>query len=163
VDFAPGAKVLNHTAHGASDGYLQELSAGGNFVRADRWGGEGADTATGIAIDTSGNTYITGKFTRTADFNPSNTAVVNLTAQNKTDGDAYVLKLANAGAFVYARDIGGSNGLISPNGIATGGGNVYTVGAFGGTVDFDPGSATQNRTADAESQKLWVLSLTQFI
>jgi len=45
--------------------------------------------------------------------------------------------------FHWAKQIGGASAICRPNSITTdANGNIYTVGLFNGTVDFDPGQST---------------------
>lgn len=52
-----------------------------------------------------------------------------------------------AGDFVWADQFGGAASESGQAVAADGSGNVYTVGSFSGTVDFDPGPAVLNITA----------------
>ncbi len=67
-------------------------------------------------------------------------------------------KLDASGNFVWAKQMGvtGSSGgtSITIDGL----GNVYTLGGFGGTVDFDPGASTFNLTS-AGSNDIFVSKL----
>ena len=62
-------------------------------------------------------------------------------------GDVFVSKLDSAGNFVWARQLGGTQ-CRSVGGMALdAGGNVYTMGGFSGTADFDPAPGTFNLTS----------------
>ena len=55
---------------------------------------------------------------------------------------------SNGGAFLWVETFGGGEAWTRAFGIAvTRSGDAYAIGAFGGTVDFDPGIGTQFRTA----------------
>jgi hypothetical protein len=111
-------------------------------------GGTSTDVARSIAVDKKGNTYITGFFYDTVDFDPG-PGVVNLIA---TPGgafpqDMFVAKYNPAGNLVWARAMGGDNidqGWAIAVDIS---GNVYTAGGFTGLADFDPGPAVFNLTS----------------
>lgn len=47
-------------AGGGFDGYLAQFTAAGNLAYASYLGGDGYDTATGIALDRAGNIYVAG-------------------------------------------------------------------------------------------------------
>jgi len=137
------------------------------FIWARSMGGPGSgfSTAFGVALDGSGNVYTVGFFEGTADFDPGPDAF-NLTSAGRA-GDIFVSKLDSAGNFVWARAMSGPSPQEEqrfriPNsafGVALdGSGNVYTVGRFEGTVDFDPGPGTFNLTS-AGSVDIFLLKL----
>ncbi|MDY8135401.1 SBBP repeat-containing protein [Aquimarina sp. 2201CG5-10] len=92
VDFNPGTEVVNLTANGLSDIYLEKLDASGNFLWVSQIGGSSTDAANCVTIDTNDNLHIVGAFSDTVDFNPD-TETNNLTATGVFDG--FVLKLRN--------------------------------------------------------------------
>lgn len=97
-----------------------------------------------IAIDASGNTYTTGEFLGTIDFDPG-VGVYNITSAGT--GDVFISKLDKDGNFVWAKSLGGA-GYDKANSVATdASGNVYTTGYFNGTADFDPGAGVLSFTS----------------
>src|SRR5690349_9708031 len=58
-----------------------------------------------IAVDGTGNMYIMGTFTATADFDPGS-GVANLTSLGSSD--IYFAKYDPSGNYIYARSIGGN-------------------------------------------------------
>jgi gliding motility-associated-like protein len=142
-DFDPGAGVFNLTSVGDADVFITKLDASGNFVWAKSIGGTLKDNSYGIALDPSGNVYVTGSFNGTSDFDPS-AAVTNLTSAGFTD--LYILKLDTDGNFVWAKSIGGNSFDGDESfAIATdAAGNVFTTGYFTEKVDFDPGPGIFN-------------------
>ncbi len=105
-------------------------------------GGTSFDESRSITIDAFGNTYTTGYFSGTVDFDP-NSGIYNLTS---TATDAiYISKLDAAGNFVWAKAIGGTPNSNFGNSIKVdANGNVYVTGFFSSTADFDPGIGTAN-------------------
>jgi len=139
VDFDPGTGVTNMISAGFTDIFITKLDTAGNLVWAKQMGGPGTDGANGISIDASGNVYTTGVFSIIADFDPG-VNVFDLTALGGSD--IFVSKLDSSGNFVWAKQMGGPS-TDQANGIAVdAAGNVYTVGAFTDSADFDPGSNT---------------------
>ena len=67
ADFDPGAGIHNLTSVGSYDIFISKLDVNGNFVWAKSMGGTGYDLGGAIAVDVSGNLYITGSFSGTAD------------------------------------------------------------------------------------------------
>lgn len=143
VDFNPGAATNSLTAFGNYDCFVLKLDANGNYLWAKQLGGSGNDIGNGIAVDASGNVYLTGSFEGTCDFDPG-TGTAALTAPGG-NSDAFISKLTSAGAYSWAKKIGDTN-LEEGLGIALdGSNNVYTTGYFSSTtVDFDPGTGTSN-------------------
>jgi len=146
VDFDPGSTTFNMTSVGTWDVFIQKLDPAGDFLWAKSIKGDGYHENIILDIDASGNVYTTGTFFNTVDFDPGiNT--FNLTA---IDGsDVFIQKLDASGNFIWAKSFGGTSydEPYSINIDKTG--NIYTVGTFHGTVDFDPGSATYNVTSSA--------------
>jgi gliding motility-associated-like protein len=100
--------------------------------------------STSIATDAYSNVYTTGYFTGSVDFDPG-PGVSQLTSSGATD--IFIHKANASGNLAWARKIGGAQpeSIFSIN--VDGNGNVYTSGAFTGTVDFNPGAGTYNLTA----------------
>ena len=65
---------------------------------------------------------------------------------------------AQAQSFVWARAMGGASNDEATDVALDGSGNVYTVGKFQGTADFDPGAGTFNLTS-AGSNDIFVSKL----
>ncbi len=114
---------------GAQDAFVAKFSSdGSSLLYATYFGGSAADTAKGIAVDTSGNIYVAGT-TYSSDFPTVNGNDTSLAGSR----DAYVAKIDAAGSsIVYGSYIGGSgsNGE-SVGGIAldpTGSGYVVVAG-----------------------------------
>ncbi|MEO8189256.1 MAG: SBBP repeat-containing protein [Acidobacteriota bacterium] len=118
---------LSHNG-GGDDAFVAKVNpAGTALLYAGYIGGSGSDGATGIAIDTAGNAYVTGNTSSTAATFPV-TAGPDLT-HNGGLFDGFVAKVNAAGTgLVYAGYIGGS-GLDSGKDIAVdSSGNAYIAG-----------------------------------
>ena len=145
ADFDPGTAVFNMTSKGGSDTFISKLDANGNLVWAKSMGGTAIDGGAGIAVDVSGNVYITGGFSGTSDFDPG-AGTFSMTAATTGEADIFIAKLDVNGNFVWAKGIlGGTwwdNGLKI---VVDASGNVVVVGRVyfqGGARDFDPGAGT---------------------
>jgi hypothetical protein len=171
-DQDPGPGTFHLTSAGIYDSFVTKLDAAGNLVWAKRLGGPGSSHtwAYAVALDAGGNIHVTGLFNGTADFDPG-PGTVNLTPAGGSD--IYVVKLDTAGNLVWARQFGGPAPSYFDDvayGIAVdAGGNVFPVGGFKGTADFDPGTGVFNLTAvntdafiaklDANGDFLWAKQL----
>jgi hypothetical protein len=174
VDFDPDAGINNLTSVGSSDLYVLKLTANGNFVWASHAGGSGTIMGYSITHDNNGNSYVTGMYEATVDFNPNSTGFNLISAGGY---DIFVLKLNISGDFVWAKSMGSDYifGLDVAYSIAVDDSeNVYTTGMFIGEADFDPGLGTYYLTTgtannsynpfvcklDANGDFLWA---TQFV
>jgi hypothetical protein len=118
---------------------------------ANQVGGSGFSPSYAIAVDTGGNSYITGYIEGTVDFDPGPD-----TAYLGRDGETtgYMAKYDSAGEYLWAFRLG-----IAGHALAiSGSGNVVVRGTFAGTLDFDPGDDTANLTA--ETNELFVAQYT---
>ena len=146
ADFDPGAGTFNLTPNGGGDIYIQKLDSNGNFIWAKSMGGSiGSEDGRSITTDVSGNVYTTGYFENTVDFDPG-AGTFNLISNGGKD--IFIQKLDSNGTFIWAKSMG-TTGIDHGFSITTdASGIVYTVGAFSGTVDFDPGAGTFNVTSN---------------
>ncbi|HAA20475.1 MAG TPA: hypothetical protein DCP28_17570, partial [Cytophagales bacterium] len=96
-----------------------------------------------LDMDAAGNIYVAGSFYSTADFDPGPSTVY---IASSGGADAYIAKLTSAGDYVWAKKIGGSGNDIARTVQVKPNGDIVSVGYFSGTVDFDPGSGTVNRS-----------------
>ncbi len=128
TDYPTTAGAFDTTHDGFEDVFVTKLNAGGSaLIYSTFIGGNLFDHGNGIAIDSSGNAYLTG-YTSNSDTIYPTTAGAYDTTHNGSD-DVFVTKLnATGSALVYSTFIGGS-GTDSGLGIATdSAGNVYLVG-----------------------------------
>src|SRR5205814_71975 len=106
--------------------FVTKINAAGNTIAySTLLGGTSVELATGIAIDSSGNAYVTGA-SNSANF-PVTSGVIQ--SANAGRSDAFVTKVNASGtALVYSTLLGGS-GDDSPSGIRVdSSGNAYIVG-----------------------------------
>jgi len=114
------------TYNGNGDAFVAKVNpAGTALVYAGFLGGSGGDEGEGIAVDSSGNAYVTGE-TWSSDF----PAVVGPdTDYNGGDYDAFVAKVNPAGtALVYAGFLGGSDRDYGYGIAVDSSGNAYVAG-----------------------------------
>src|SRR4029453_4481706 len=99
---------------GVSDAFVTKFSPSGTLVYSTYLGGATSnDAGSGIAVDASGNAYVTG-FTSSTDFPTVNAAQAALAG----GADVFVAKLSPSGdSLVYSTYLGG-NTTDSPEGIA---------------------------------------------
>ncbi len=136
------------TSAGIWDIFVSKLDASGNFVWAKSMGGTSQDLGKYIAVDGSGNVYSTGFLKGTADFDPDPDPSVTYNLTSAGGSDIYISKLDASGKFIWAKRMGGTSGNeASQSFVLDASGNVYTIGGFAGTADFDPGTSAYNLTS----------------
>jgi len=149
VDFDPGAGTTNLDAPLGDSIFVTKLNSSGALIWAVALvGGSGGYTSVNdIDVDASENVYLGGLFYGTMDFDPG----AGTDSKTSTQEAIFVTKLNSSGALSWAHSIDGTSdeaalgiGVDSSN-------SVCVAGRFQGTVDFDPGAGTTNRTATGTS------------
>jgi hypothetical protein len=114
------------------DAFVSKLSATGDaLVYSTYLGGDAFDDGDGIAVDSSGAAYVTGR-TDSSDFN-----TVGEIEGDSASSDAFVSKLTPAGdALEYSTYLGGSGG-DDASGIAVDGSGAAYVTGLTSSTDFD--------------------------
>ena len=138
ADFNPGNTTTNLSSSGSTDIFLVKLNFSGGLLFAKSFGGTGDDGATDVKIDANGNLLMTGYFSETVDFDPSNNGTTNLSSLGFED--AFTLKLNNLGDLVWAKSFGNNNFIRGNVVNYDSDGNIYTGGFFRGICDVDPGN-----------------------
>ena len=155
VDFDPGNGAFLMTSEGESDIFILKLDANGQFLWAKGIGGSSFDYANDIKVDANGDLFITGVFKNTVDFDPGS-STHNLTSNGQYD--AFVLKMDNNGNHIWSVSYGGG-GYDYGNEIDVDSfGNIWVIGSFRNTVDFNPGSGTSDKTSSG-GEDIYVLKL----
>jgi hypothetical protein len=122
------------TTLGSSNGnaFVTKLnSTGAALLYSTYLGGSGGDNGNGIAVDSSGNAYVTG-LTSSTDFPTTSGAFQTALAGT---GNAFVTKLNSSGAaLLYSTYLGGSGGASGYSIAVDSSGNAYVTGATSSTV-----------------------------
>ncbi|MGI8955910.1 MAG: SBBP repeat-containing protein [Chthoniobacterales bacterium] len=152
TDF-PTAGPIQVINRGNGDAFVTKINAAGTaLVYSTYLGGSGQENGRGIALDSTGNAYITGN-TTSSDFptaNPFQTTTGGF-------GDAFVAKIDATGAnLVYSTYLGGT---LSENGLGIAvdsAGNAYVTGTTGSTnfPTVNPIQPATNGNGDAFVTKL---------
>ena len=133
VYFEPSTSL---TSSGSNyDGFVAKYNTSGTFEWAKSIVGTGSDAGFGIATDSAGNVYVTGKYEGIANFGSS----TSLTGAGIYD--AFIAKYTTSGAVQWARSIGGPTADYGYAIAADSAGNVYVTGGYSDTVDFEPGTS----------------------
>ena len=126
TDFPTTPGAFDTSYGGAGDSFVTKLDASGSgLVYSTFLGGSGDDAGYGIAMDSSGNAYVTGR-TRSGNF-PTTPGAFDTSFPS--NGDAFVTKLNPTGsALVYSTFLGGGNEDIGSGIAVDSSGNVYLTG-----------------------------------
>ncbi|MCB9205410.1 MAG: T9SS type A sorting domain-containing protein [Flavobacteriales bacterium] len=145
VDFLPGSGVLQFVAEGESDGFVVKINNGGTFQWARQLGGINFDYAQTIAITSASDVVVAGHFYDTADFDPNPNATAEITS---VDGpDLFITALTANGDHLWVDHFSGTDDQVAHKLLIDQNENLILAGAFEGTVDFDSGSGTEERTS----------------
>jgi hypothetical protein len=117
------------------------VDSGGNFLWAKRAGGVSSVRGQGIAVDSSGNAYVTGYFQGTAVFGAT-------TLTSAGSNDIYMAKVDSGGNFLWAKRAGGTSYDVGQSIAVDSSGNAYVTGEFVGTAVFGATTLTSAGNSD---------------
>ncbi|MFT5920647.1 MAG: hypothetical protein ACI9FU_002469, partial [Granulosicoccus sp.] len=169
ADFDPSTEVDEHSAYNwdpfypKTDLFISKLDSDGEFVWAKAIGGPYDDQGSSIAVDGSGNSYITGFYYDTVDFDP-NAGVNNQTASitnNAPRKEVFVMKLNTLGNLEWVNSIGDVASDEGRSVALDNSGDLLVFGSFFGTVnlDFGPGVHEVTSTGNYDG---FILKLNEF-
>ena len=125
---------------------LSLTTLGQDLRWAQQFNGTDDVTNTDMAVDAAGNSYLTGLFQGTADFDPG-PGSFSLTSAGGSD--VYIVKLTARGEFVWARQLGGTGNDGGFRLKLDASGNPHLVGYISGIVNVTPWTtATTFNSAD---------------
>ena len=153
---------------GLNDIFIQKLSAKGGTLWSRRIGGSKSDFPASIKVDEMGNSYISGVFQSTVDFDPA--VGMHFLAGSENHANGFVLKLDPDGFFEWVLHIKSTQDGIRAGNIALDAdNNVYNTGVFTSSAQFitETGSETLSgvmdnifvQKIDAEGKLLWLKQL----
>jgi hypothetical protein len=145
-DFPTTAGAFQQVLRGSGNVYVSKLNPTGSaLVYSTFLGGTNFDSGQSVAVDTSGNAYITGG-TTSSDFPTVNP----LQATLRGNENPFVTRLNPAGsALVYSTYLGGSGGDEGDGIAVDSSGNVYVIGVTAST-DFPTVNPLQANNAGGD-------------
>jgi len=158
-DLNSGINLLGSSSLSIRNIFYAKYSTLGNFISASSTNSSNSSsitTNTGlISLNTDGSINIAGTFYGQIDFDFG----TGVSLQTSTYGgyeDVFFLKLSSSGSLIYYNSIRrcgtGSSCSIGLSQIATDQvGNLYLIGAYAGTIDFNPGSAVFNLSSTSDA------------
>jgi hypothetical protein len=125
------------TSSGGYDIFVAKLNTSGAWQWAVQAGGALADQGKSIAVDSSGNCYITGRFYGTASFGATDLTISG-------GYDIFVAKLNTSGAWQWAVQAGGVSADAGNSIAVDSSGNCYVTGNFSGAASFGATNLTSS-------------------
>jgi hypothetical protein len=122
---------------GWSDAFVTKFDSACDYQWSGTWGDTGADNVRDIAVDSHGNVYCSGHFYKTVDLDPGTGTDIH-SAVGGTWEDAFLSKISADGVFQWGHSWGGYYQDRSTGCAVDENDDVYVVGFFYYTVDFDP-------------------------
>jgi len=137
---------LTDGAHPADGGPWAGASEQGStppplHVWSKRLGGSGDDDASSVAVDSSGNVFLTGAFRNTADFGG-----IPLTSAG--DADIFLASYTTSGVHRFSKSFGGTAVDEGASVAVDASGNVFLTGSFENKVNFGGGALPNAGDAD---------------
>ncbi|MFK7787707.1 MAG: T9SS type A sorting domain-containing protein [Crocinitomicaceae bacterium] len=118
-------------------------------------GGFSSDIGFSLTTDNSGNVYSVGQFSDSVDLDPGSGELMQVSIGGT---DMYIQKLDANGNLLWGHSLGSFGSDAGKAITIDDTGNVYITGAFGGTVDFDPGAGIYELTSNG-SFDIFILKL----
>jgi hypothetical protein len=148
VDFDPGPAAFNLTSVNNTI-YIAKYNSSGNLLWAKNLINNEASITegfnfNGLTYDNLNRLTIAGRFKGTKDFDPG-AGIQNRTAVGIAD--AFLAQYDNNGNFLWAKNFGDTGEVFISSLTNDLSGNIYAIGMFTGTVDFDPGAGVTALTA----------------
>ncbi|UOQ52239.1 hypothetical protein [Hymenobacter cellulosivorans] len=131
------------TSAGDFDIYVAKMSPSGSWLWAVRGGGSGSDKAQALALDATGNVYVTGSsFSPDANFGP--------TTLNSMAASVVIARLDPQGNWTWAV-AAGNNGSVGRSVKVDARSNVYVAGLLVGSTPGIFGSTTLTNTGTSNA------------
>lgn len=116
-------------SRGGWDCYVAKLNSDGEWLWAVSGGGTDYDNSSSIAVDSLGNSYITGIFRRTSSFGDIELVSIG-------SDDIFIAKLNSEGEWLWASRAGSTDNDRGYDVVIDSEGNCYVTGSFSRTADF---------------------------
>ena len=136
-----GSTLVSNGANNNTDVFLASFDTNGNHRWSKSFGDSIHDIGRGVAVDSNGNTYITGWFVSKINFG-------GLTLSSKGQTDVYLASFTASGTHRWAKAFGGSAADSGQVVAVDGSANVFITGEFNQSADFGGGSFVSNGYKD---------------
>jgi hypothetical protein len=148
TDFDPSAGTATLTVPSPPNTniFVAKYSSAGAYLWAYGMGDTGPDSGQQLAVDNNGGVFVSGFFSSTVDFDPG---IPSYTLASAGSSDFFIARFGASGTFSTAVGIGGT-GADQAYGITLNStsNELFVVGYFNSTVDFDPSPGTSIITSN---------------
>ena len=145
IDFGGGELTNPENCVYCHDIFLSKFDSNGNHIWSKRYGGNGIDITSSIAIDKSNNIFITGYFlSQSINFGGYNLINISENCYGEYPClDLFLVKLDSDGNHLWSKSFGGSGDDYGNSVSVDSSGNVHITGYFwSSTIDFGGGTLT---------------------
>jgi hypothetical protein len=146
------------TSDGDNDIFLAKYAVNGDLVWVKRAGGTFDDRGRSLALDSSGNVYVTGVFQGSVIFGSGETGETTLTTSGGSD--IFVAKYTADGNLIWVTRAGGTDSDQGNSLGVDGSGNAYLTGNFRGIAIFGPGEISETTLTSAGDSDIFVAKYT---
>ncbi|MBI3134713.1 MAG: T9SS type A sorting domain-containing protein [Bacteroidetes bacterium] len=155
ADLDPTAGDQTVVSQGYDDAFIMKLTSGGMFLWAKTIGSIWGDYGFATVADSNEDIYFTGSFRQDIDLDPgAGTANYSIGSNENT----FLIKLSWNGTFVWAKTF--ENGYNRPRSVDLDeNDNLYVVGGYSMTADFDPGVGVVNHTSSDNFDDVFMVKL----
>ncbi len=143
------------SGQGSNDIFISRLDTNGNWIWAKSAGGSSSDYGYGVAMDNSGNAYLTGYYYNTGYFG-------SITLNSYSYDEAFLAKLDNAGNFVWAKRFYGSYYQRGRDVDVNANGEIAVIGEFSYRINFADAGGPELTPSYSSSNyyRVWVAKFT---
>lgn len=157
IDFNPGPGETIISSVDATDVFVAKYNSDGDLYWAHSFGNENSDRPAGFALDSDDNIIISGNFRSNMDVDPSDEEYV---LESVGYHPNYIVKWTSDAEFIWAKSFGTDDyfdfnvdlGVDNED-------NIYAIGRYYGSVDFNPGPATFILSSIGEENNNYMLKL----
>jgi gliding motility-associated-like protein len=125
--------------------FVAKYDPNGSVIWGFKIGDNHDNTCNGVAIDSTGNIYVTGSFSLTTDFRGTSSTATNMTANGSSD--IFLAKYNSAGQLQWVKKAGGSSD-DKGYGVAVNSSKVFITGYFKNSAVFGSVNTNVNNSTD---------------
>ena len=158
IDMDPSTGVTHLYSNGTHDVFIARYKSNGELVWAKGFGGHSHDWGNSIHIGNSGKIYVCGNFQDTVDFDPgpgADSLIAPFHLPSWASGNVFLSQFDIDGNYFWTQGLGIDTFIFSHQVEENEQGDVYLLGSFEDTVDFDPGPDTLNLVAAQTGYTWW--------